>query len=145
MTHVPFNGAAPAEAAIVGGQVDLGFMSALSAMPLLQSGKLRPLAVTSQRRLPQLPDVPTMAEAGLPRLEVSSWQGLLAPARTPPEIVAKLHREIARVLARPDVRERFASVAAEPVASSPAEFRAYIQSEIERWTAVARQANIALD
>ena len=86
-----------------------------------------------------------MAEAGLPRLEVNSWQGLLAPARTPPEIVARLQREIARVLARPRVRERFASVAAEPVASSPAEFRSYIQSEIERWTAVARQAHIALD
>ncbi len=145
MTHVPYSGAAPAELAIIGGQVDLGFMSALSAMPLMQAGKLRALAVASDRRLAQLPDVPTMAEAGFPAFEVSSWQGLLAPAKTPPSIVAKLHREIVRILARPDVRERFAAVAAEPVGSSPAEFRAYIQSEIERWTAVAQRAKIVLE
>jgi tripartite-type tricarboxylate transporter receptor subunit TctC len=145
MTHVPYNGAAPAELAIVGGQVDLGFMSALSAMPLLRSGKLRALAVTSQKRLAQLPEVPTMTEAGFPEFEVSSWQGLLAPARTPATIVSKLHREIARILAQPEVRERFAAVAAEPVGSSPTEFRAYIQSEIEKWAAVAKRANILLD
>jgi tripartite-type tricarboxylate transporter receptor subunit TctC len=145
MTHVPYAGAAPAEIAIVGGQVDIGFMSALSAMPLMQAGKLRALAIAADKRLAQLPGVPTMAEAGYPAFEVSSWQGLLAPARTPPSIVAKLHAEIVRILARPDVRERFAAVAAEPVGSTPSEFRAYIESEIERWTLVARRANILLD
>jgi tripartite-type tricarboxylate transporter receptor subunit TctC len=145
LIHVPYNGAAPAQLAIVGGQVDSGFMSALSAMPLIQSGKLRALAVTSEKRLPQLPGVPTMAEAGLPGFEVSSWQGLLAPARTPPAIVAKLHRELVRILALPDVRERFRALAAEPVGSSPAEFRAYIRSEIDRWTTVAKAAGMVLD
>ena len=145
MTHVPYSGAAPAEVAVIGGQVDVGFMSALSAMPLMQAGKLRALAVASDRRLAQLPDVPTMAEAGFPAFEVNSWQGLLAPAKTSPSIVAKLHREIVRILAKPDVRARFAAVAAEPVGSSPAEFRAYIQSEIERWTAVAQRARIVLE
>ena len=145
LTHVPYNGAAPAQTAIAGGQVDMGFMSALSAMPLMQSGKLRALAVTSERRLAQLPDVPTMAEAGFPSFEVSSWQGLLAPAGTPPAIVSKLQLEIARILALPEVRERFAAVAAEPVASTPAQFRAHIESEIARWSAVARRADLSLD
>ena len=145
LTHVPYNGAAPAQTAIAGGQVDMGFMSALSAMPLMQSGKLRALAVTSDRRLAQLPDVPTMAEAGFPSFEVSSWQGLLAPVGTPPAIVSKLQREIARILALPEVRERFAAVAAEPVASTPAQFRAHIESEIARWSAVARRADLSLD
>jgi len=145
LTHVPYNGAAPAQTAIAGGQVDMGFMSALSAMPLMQSGKLRALAVTSDRRLAQLPDVPTMAEAGFPSFEVSSWQGLLAPAGTPPAIVSKLQLEIARILALPEVRERFAAVAAEPVASTPAQFRAHIESEIARWSAVARRADLSLD
>jgi tripartite-type tricarboxylate transporter receptor subunit TctC len=145
MTHVPYNGAAPAQLAIAGGQVDAGFMSALSAMPMLRSGKLKALAVTAERRLPQLPDVPTMAEAGFVGFDVSSWQGLLAPARTPPAIVAKLHRELVRILALPDVRERLLALAAEPVGSSPAEFRAYIGAEIDRWTIVAHAAGIALD
>ena len=145
LTHVPYNGAAPAQTAIAGGQVDMGFMSALSAMPLMQSGKLRALAVTSERRLAQLPDVPTMAEAGFPSFEVSSWQGLLAPAGTPPAIVSKLQLEVARILALPEVRERFAAVAAEPVASTPAQFRAHIESEIARWSAVARRADLSLD
>ena len=145
MIHVPFNGAAQAQAAVASGQVDLGFMSALSAMPLLQAGRLRPLAVTSDKRLAQLPDTPTMAEAGLPNFDVSSWHGLLAPAGTPPAIVAKLQREIARILALPAVRERFAAVAAEPVGSTPEQFRAYIESEIARWAAVARRAELVLD
>ena len=145
LTHVPYNGAAPAQNAIVSGQVQLGFMSALSSMPLMQSGKLRALAVTSELRLAQLPDVPTMAEAGYPAFEVSAWQGLLAPAGTSPAIVDKLHQEISRILAMPAVRERFAAVAAEPVGSSPARFRAHIQSEIAKWTAVAQRAGLMLD
>lgn len=145
LMHVPFSGAAQAQTAVIGGQVQLGFTSALSAMPLMQSGKLRALAVTSDKRLPQLPGVPTMAEAGFPGFEISSWQGLLAPAATPAAIVAKLHREIARLLAQPDVRERLVAAAAEPVASTPAEFRAYIQSEITKWGTVARQADMVLD
>jgi tripartite-type tricarboxylate transporter receptor subunit TctC len=111
----------------------------------MQAGRLKPIAVAATRRLPQLPNVPTMAEAGLPDFEVSSWNGLLAPVRTPPAIVAKLHRETVRILAQPDVRERFVSQAAEVVGSSPDEFRAYIRSEIDRWGVVAKKANVVLE
>jgi len=145
MVHVPYKGAAPALADVIGGQVNLGFKTALSALPSMQSGRLKPIAVAANQRLPQIPNVPTMAEAGFPDFEVSSWNGLLAPARTPPAIVAKLHRELVRILQLPDVRERFATQAAEPVGSSPDEFRAYIRSEIDRWGTVARTANIVLE
>jgi tripartite-type tricarboxylate transporter receptor subunit TctC len=145
MVHVPYKGAAPALADVIGGQVNLGFKTALSALPSMQAGRLKPIAVAANQRLPQIPNVPTMAEAGFPDFEVSSWNGLLAPARTPPAIVAKLHRELVRILQLPDVRERFATQAAEPVGNSPDEFRAYIRSEIDRWGTVARTANIVLE
>jgi tripartite-type tricarboxylate transporter receptor subunit TctC len=145
MIHVPYKGAAPALADVISGQVNLGFKTALSAIPSMQAGKLKPLAVAADKRLPQIPNVPTMAEAGMPDFEVSSWNGLLAPAKTPPAIVAKLHREVVRILALPDVRERFAAQAAEPVGSTPEAFRAYIQSEIDRWGAVAKNANVVLE
>jgi tripartite-type tricarboxylate transporter receptor subunit TctC len=145
MVHVPYKGAAPALADVIGGQVNLGFKTALSAIPSMQAGKLKPIAVAANRRLPQIPTVPTMAEAGIADFEVSSWNGLLAPARTPPAIVAKLHREVVRILALPDVRERFAAQAAEPVGSSPEEFRAYIRSEIDRWAVVSKKANVVLE
>jgi len=145
MVHVPYKGAAPALADVISGQVNLGFKTALSAIPSMQAGKLKPIAVAANRRLAQIPSVPTMAEAGIPDFEVSSWNGLLAPARTPPAIVAKLHREVVRILALPDVRERFAAQAAEPVGSSPEEFRTYIRSEIDRWAVVSKKANVVLD
>jgi len=145
MVHVPYKGAAPALADVIGGQVNLGFKTALSAIPSMQAGKLKPIAVAANRRLPQIPTVPTMAEAGIADFEVSSWNGLLAPTRTPPAIVAKLHREVVRILALPDVRERFAAQAAEPVGSSPEEFRAYIRSEIDRWAVVSKKANVVLE
>ncbi len=145
MIHVPYKGAAPALADVIGGQVSLGFKTALSAIPSMQAGKLKPIAVASARRLPQIPNVPTMAEAGMPDFEVSSWNGLLAPAKTPPEIVARLHREVVRILALPDVRENFAAQAAEPVGSTPEAFRDYIRSEIDKWSQVAKQANVVLE
>jgi tripartite-type tricarboxylate transporter receptor subunit TctC len=145
MIHVPYKGAAPALTDVISGQVNLGFKTALSAIPSMQAGKLKPIAVAAPRRLPQIPDVPTMAEAGIPDFEVSSWNGLLAPAQTPPAILAKLHREIVRILALPDIRERLAAQAAEPIGSTPEAFGAYIKSEIERWGAVSKQAKVTLD
>lgn len=144
MVHVPYKGAAPALTDVISGTVNIGFKTALSALPSMQSGKLKPLAVAANNRLSLLPDVPTMAEAGFPDFEVSSWNGLLAPARTPKPIIDKLHQELVKIVAMPDIRERFAAQAADPVGSSPAEFRAYIEREIKRWGEVARAANISL-
>ena len=144
-THIPFSGAAQAQTAVVGGQVESAFVSPLSAMTLIQDGKLRALAVTGDRRFAVIPNVPTMAEAGMPAFEVSSWQGMIAPGGTPAPVLQKLHQEIARILALPDVRARLQAVAAEPVGSSPAEFRRYIESEIRKWQRVANRANISVD
>ena len=144
-THIPFSGAAPAQTAVVAGQVESAFVSPMSALTLIQDGKLRALAVTGNRRFGMIPDVPTMAEAGMPAFEVSSWQGMVAPGGTPAPVLQKLHREIARILALPDVRARLQAVAAEPVGSSPAEFRRYIESEIRKWQRVADRAQISVD
>ena len=122
-----------------------GFKTALSAIPHMQSGKLKPIAVAANRRLPQIPNVPTMAEAGLADFEVSSWNGLLAPAKTPPEIVAKLNREFVRILATADVREKFAAQAAEPVGNTPEQFRAYIKYEIDKWAQVVKASGAKID
>jgi tripartite-type tricarboxylate transporter receptor subunit TctC len=145
MVHVPYKGAAPALTDVVAGNVNLGFKTALSALPSMQTGKLKALAVAANKRLEQLPNVPTMAEAGFPDFEVSSWNGLLAPAKTPPAIIAKLHAELVKIVAMPDIRERFSAQAADPVGSSPEQFRAYMEAEIKRWGEVAKAASISLN
>ena len=145
ITHVPYKGAAPALTDVVSGTVSMGFMTALSAIPHMQSGRLKPIAVASDRRLPQIASVPTMAEAGLRDFEVSSWSGVFAPARTPPEIIARWHREVARILALPDVREKLAAQGAEPVGSTPEQFRAYVRAEVDRWALVVRAAGARAD
>jgi tripartite-type tricarboxylate transporter receptor subunit TctC len=145
LIHVPYKGAAPALVDVVSGVVSMGFKTALSAIPHMQSGKLKPIAVAASKRLAQIPNVPTMAEAGLADFEVSSWNGVLAPAKTPPEIIARLHRELARILATQDIKERFAAQAAEPVGSTPEQFRAYIRSEIDKWAQVVKASGAKID
>jgi tripartite-type tricarboxylate transporter receptor subunit TctC len=144
MVHVPYKGASPALRDVVSGAVNIGFKTALSALPSMQSGKLVPLAVAADKRLELLPNVPTMAEAGFPDFNVSSWNGLFAPTGTPPAIVSKLHREVVKVIAMPDIQKAFAAQAAVPVGNSPAEFRAFIEAEIKRWKEVAQAAKISL-
>src|SRR5512140_2625424 len=129
LIHIPYKGAAPALADLLGGQVSMGLMTSLSSVPYFTSGKLRALAVAAPQRLPQLPDVPTMAEAGAPGVEINSWSGLLAPAKTPSDIVAKLHREVVKALAAPDINEKLSSQGAVVVGSTPAEFRTYLAQE----------------
>jgi len=145
LIHVPYKGAAPALSDLLGGQIAMGFMTSLSSIPYFASGKLRALAVAAPQRLPQLPDVPTMAEAGFPGVEVNSWSGLLAPAHTPPAIVERLHREVARALAAPDVRDKLVSQGAVVVGSTPTEFAAYLAREHADYGKLIRSINLTLD
>ena len=145
LIHIPYKGAAPALNDLLGGQVSMGFMTSLSSVPYFREGKLRALAVASSRRLPQLPDVPTMAEAGLQGVEIDSWSGLLAPAKTPPAIVAKLQREVAKALASPDLNEKLSSQGAVVVGSTPAQFRSYLAKENAAYGRLIKSINLTLD
>lgn len=145
IVHVPYKGDAPAMQDVIGGQITLTFPTVISASPHVKSGKLRPLAVTTLKRVPTMPDVPTIAESGVPGYDVASWGGVMVPAGTPPAVIDKLHGEIVRILKLPDVRERIASFGAEIVGSTPAEFGAFVNAEITKWAAVAKSAGIKLD
>jgi tripartite-type tricarboxylate transporter receptor subunit TctC len=142
IVHVPFNGAAPAVASTVAGHTPIAWSTIASAAQALESRQLRPLAVTSKTRSQLLSDIPTTAEAGYPEIEGDSWVGLLVPAGTPREIIDALHREIARIIALPDVKERLPALGFEAVGSTPEEFAARIKVEIEIWGKVIRAANI---
>lgn len=129
---------------LIGGQVDSMFSDLLVAMPFIQSGRVRPLAVTSATRHPLLPDVPTVAEAGIAGLEALSWQGLFAPAGTPKAIVDKLNAQTRKALASPEIRDYFSAQGMEVKATSPAEFRAFIEKEIPKWARVIKDAHVTL-
>jgi tripartite-type tricarboxylate transporter receptor subunit TctC len=145
MVHVPYKGSGPAVVDLLGGQVQMMFDNLPSSAPQITAGKLRPLGVTSKERSPTLPDVPTIAESGLPGYEALSWFGVLAPAGTPDAIVAKLQEEIAAALADPAMRERFAELGAVPVGDTPAEFADFISAETAKWAKVVQEAGIKLE
>jgi tripartite-type tricarboxylate transporter receptor subunit TctC len=145
MTHVPYKGGGPAIADLVGGNVTMSFASMTSSLAFIKAGRLRPLAVSSKERSALLPEVPTMSEAGGPNIIVPDWQGILAPRGTPRAVVDKLYAEVARILRQPDVQERFAILGMDVIASSPADFRKAISSEIARWAKVVKDANIKVD
>jgi tripartite-type tricarboxylate transporter receptor subunit TctC len=143
--HIPYKGAAPALTDVIGGTVDIGFKTASGVMPAILSGKVRPIAVAGSARLAQLPDVPTMAEAGMPDLEADSWNGLFAPAGTPPAIIKRLADATIAILKTPEIKERFAAISATPVGSTPEEFSKYVKAEIAKWGMVAKQANVKVN
>jgi len=145
MVHVPYKGLAPALTDLLSGQVQLMFSSVVAILPHIKAGKLRALAVTGAGRLPSLPEVPTIAESGFPGYEASSWYGILAPAGTPREIVAKLNAELSKALAQPEVRNSLLADGAEPVGGTPESFAAYIRSEKERMGKLIRDAKIRLE
>ena len=142
IVHVPYKGGGPALADVVGGQVQLLFNTMTSTTGYVKSGKLRGLAVTGASRTPELPELPTVAEAGLPGFEVSAWFGVMVPAKTPPAIVRRLNEEIVRVTRSPEAREQLTAQGAEPVGSTPQEFAAHVRGEIDKWTKVSRAAGL---
>ncbi len=144
LVHVPYKGSAGAINDLIGGQVQSMFGDFLVVLPQVKAGKIRALAVTSLKRHPLLPDVPTVAESGYPGFEALSWQGLFAPAGTPAEIVAKLNAETVRVLAGEDFREMFAKQGFLVGGSTPAEFRAFIETEIPKWARIIKAGNVTL-
>jgi tripartite-type tricarboxylate transporter receptor subunit TctC len=144
-TNVPYNGAGPAVAATVGNQVPLGCMAMPGAAPHIQAGRLRALAVTGAKRAPILPDVPTMAEVGFSGQEAETIQALLAPAGTPPAVVQRLYSESARILARPEVRERIGGLGYEILATTPSDLGAQIKAEVAKWRRVVQQAGIKVE
>ncbi len=140
LVHVPYKGAAPALADLLGGQVQLMFSTMPPAMPHVKDGKLRALAVTSRKRSPAAPELPTMDEAALPGFEAITWHGVVVPAGTSAAIIARLNREIVAILHLPEVVERLSSQGSEPVGSTPEEFAAYIRSESVKWAKVVRES-----
>jgi len=140
--HVPYRGVFGQE--IAAGRLSMAFVPPTTALPLARDGKVRALAVTSLERYAGAPDLPTVAESGFPGFEVTVWFGLMAPARTPPAIVEKLHRETVRILAMPEMRKRFDDLGIKPIGNSPAEFAAVIDGEIPKWAKLIKEAGIKL-
>lgn len=142
LTHVPYKGGGPAIADLLGGNVFMSFASMTSSLPFIKTARLRPLAVSSRERSAQVPDVPTMAEAGVPNIVVRDWQGILGPRGVSRSVVEKLSVEIRRILRHPENQERLSGMGLEVIAGTPDEFRDEIASELKRWAAVVKQANI---
>lgn len=140
--HVPYKGAAPAVIDLLGGQVSSSFTGMPPAMPHVNSGKLRALAVSTKTRSPAAPDVPTMMEAGIPNFDVSNWFGVFVPAGTPSAVISRLNAEMARALGNADVREKLAPLGAEPVGNSVAEFTTFWHNEIKKYAAVIKSAKV---
>jgi tripartite-type tricarboxylate transporter receptor subunit TctC len=145
MTHVPYKGSAPALQDLIAGQVQLMFDNLPPSLPQIKAGKLRALAVTTAKRSPALPDLPTIAESGLPGFESSSWFGLLAPAGTPQPIVAKLNAEVNAWLATPEAKEKLLASGANPAGGSPEDFAKHIAAETAKWQKVVKESGAKID
>ena len=145
MVHVPYKGIVPAITDIVGGHVSLLYSTVVSGMPQVKTGKLRALAVSSAKRARVAPGVPTVAESGFPGYDVSGWYGMLAPAKTPADIISRLNTEIVTILRSPAATERLAADGSEAVGNTPEQFAAHIKSEIAKWGKVVKAAGITAD
>jgi tripartite-type tricarboxylate transporter receptor subunit TctC len=142
MVHIPYKGSAPAVTDLLGGQVHLMFDNVPNVLPHVKAGRLTALAQTGAKRSAMIPDIPTVAEAGLPGYELTVWFGLVAPAGTPRDVVQKLNAEVLRILAMPDVRERFTAQGVDPVGSTPEQFGEHIRAQMSKWGKVVSDAGV---
>jgi tripartite-type tricarboxylate transporter receptor subunit TctC len=145
MVHAPYKGAALVVTDVIAGHIPIGFVLLPGALTHLRSGKLKALAVSARERAVAAPDVPTMAEAGVPALDLADWSGILVPAGTPREIVSRLNQSVTRVVNSPEIRKRWIEQGIEPKTASPAELAARVKSDIEKWNAIVKQAGIRID
>ena len=145
MNHIPYKGSAPALTDVMSGQADLMFDTMLSAMPFVKGGKLKAIAVTSAQRSPVAPDIPTIAESGLPGYEAIAWNGLLAPAGTPKEVVDQINAALKKVLEAPDVKQRFDAQGFAAQWGTPADFGKFVQSEVDKWAKVVKTSGAKVD
>lgn len=145
MVHVPYKGSAPAVTDLIGGQIDIMFDNLPSAIQHVRNGRIKPLAVTTARRSPELPDVPTIAEAGVPGYEATSWFGMFAPANTPAPVVARLNAALVKVLADAEVKKKLAEQGAEPYSEKPEQFAAFIRAESAKWSQVVKASGANAD
>ena len=145
MTHIPYKGGAPAQQDLLAGQIPLIFATPTQSLPFIKDQKLKPLAVTSSKRLPLLPDVPTLAESGIPGYEANVWFGIIAPAGTPAPVVSMLNSEISRIIRKPEIQKRLTDMGLTPIDGSPVQFQKVIDEEKGKWGEVIRKSNLKLD
>lgn len=145
VVHVPYKGAAPATTATLSGETIFMFDNIVTTLPLARAGKLRALAVTTSTRSSAAPEIPTVAEAGVPGYDANAWFGVFAPSGTPPAVINRLHTEIVKIVKLPDVRDRFLALGGEPVGSTPAEFAAFFRNEVAKWGKVVKESGARAD
>lgn len=145
IVHIPYKGGAAQLTALLTGEVQLSFTTMPATLPHIRSGRLRPIAVASIARSPVLPEIPTVAESGLPGFDVRAWNGILAPGKTPPTIVTRLNKEIVGIINEAEVNKRLSGAGADPVNTTPEEFSAYIKAEVAKWQKIVKFAGIKVD
>jgi tripartite-type tricarboxylate transporter receptor subunit TctC len=145
MVHIPYKGAVPAFTGLLGGEIAVYMSSIQPALPMLKAGRVRALGVTSTKRIPTLPDVPTIAETGLPGYEVTNWYGVLTPAGVPKDVLGKLHGDLVKVMKQPDVQQRFAAEGGDATPNTPEQFGAFIRNEIVKWGKAVRESGAKVE
>jgi tripartite-type tricarboxylate transporter receptor subunit TctC len=145
MQHIPYKGGGPMMNDLIGGQINIAFETAASATPQIKGGKVKALAITTAKRSPSMPDLPTVAESGLPGYDVVTWYGMLAPAATPKEIVSRMNAEVLKILQTPEFKQRLADISSEPGDTTPEQFAELIKSDTAKWAKVVKESGATID